>query len=365
MPLFRVGTFRYEAVRKLAVMPSGEVLLLAHRFAMDEPHPGLCLVRRLPNPSTFMGRKRLAEEIQLAFLLHHPSIAQVHLAKIHLRRVHVVMEYVDGPSVDTLVSAAVVRGKPVSEAFALYVGAELADALHHAHSLKGDGGKPLGIIHRDVNPRNVFVGPHGEVKLSNFGAAYSLVIGREESPASLVRGDVAYSSPEYLERVPLTPRSDVFSLGVLLTELLTGRHLFALDVAVRAPQGVTPLRTEYTPSLPLEQMRVLLSSFGPDDVEQAVGAVAPDIRALLHTALRVAPGERFATAADMGEALRAALTKRHPGYGRHEAAAEAARVVAEGGCARDQVEFGESGLYPEGLDEHELKALAKVTPASS
>ncbi|MFY2559341.1 serine/threonine-protein kinase [Corallococcus terminator] len=346
-------------------MPTGEALFLAYRFAMDEPHPGLCLVRRLANPSTYMARKRLAEEIQLAFLLHHPNIAQVHLAKAHRGSLHVVMEYVDGPSVDTLLNAAAVRSKPVSEAFALYLGVELAEALHFAHSSRGKGGELLGIVHRDVNPRHVFVGAHGEVKLSNFGAAYSLVIGREESPASLVRGDVAYASPEYLKKLPLTPRSDVFSLGVLLAELLTRRHLFELDVAVQVPEGATSLRTEYTPSLPLEQMRVLLDSFGPEHIERAVGAMAPDLREVLHTALRVAPEERFATAADMGEALRAALTKRHPGYGRHEAAAEVARVMAEGGFSRDQDESGEGGLFLEGLGEHALDALARITPASS
>ncbi|CAM3394138.1 protein kinase [Corallococcus soli] len=274
--------------------------------------------------------------------------------KVHLDALHVVMESVEGPSLETLVSAGVARGRPVSEAFALYVGAELAEALHHAHTLTREDGQPLGIIHRDVNPRHVYVGAHGEVKLTNFGAAYSLVIGREESPASLVRGDVAYASPEYLERLPLTPRSDVFSLGVLLVELFTGKHPFDVEDVPRRPPGLEPLHTEITPSLPLTQMRVLLASFGPEEVESAVEMLSPDVKELLHAALRANPDERFATAEAMRDVMRVALARRHPGYGRQEAAVEWTRVLAEGSVLRDAVEFGEGGLFPEGLEAHEL-----------
>ncbi|RYZ43381.1 MAG: serine/threonine protein kinase [Myxococcaceae bacterium] len=359
-PLFTVGGVRYEAIRELVRMQTGELLMLARRFAEkgDTLH-GLCFVRRLPNPSTYLRRKRLMEEVQLAFRLNHPGIAQVFLRKVHQGALHVVMEHVDGPSLETLVSAGVARGQPVSEAFALYVGAELAGALHHAHTLAAEDGTPLGIIHRDVSPRHVYVGAQGEVKLMNFGAAYSRVVGREESPASLVRGDVAYASPEYLEKLRLTPRSDVFSLGVLLVELFTGKHPFDVQDVPRSPPGLMPLHVEILPSLPLTQMRVLLSSFGPDDVEAAVAKLSPDVKAVLHAALRAHPEERFATAADLHDVLRAVLSHRFPGYGRPEAAREMARVLAEGGCMRDAVEFGEGGLFPEGLEDHELAALAK------
>ncbi|NPC48264.1 serine/threonine protein kinase [Corallococcus sp. AB032C] len=358
--LFTIDGIRYEAIRELVLMETGEVLMLAQRFTeRGNKLAGYCFVRRLANPSTFMQRTRLGEEIQLAFRLRHPAIATVFHRKVHKGALHAVMEYVDGPSLETLVSAGVARGRPVSEAFALYVGAELAEALHHAHTLTDVDGKSLGVIHRDVNPRHVYVGTQGEVKLTNFGAAYSLVVGREESPASLVRGDVAYASPEYLTRQPLSPRSDVFSLGVLLVELFTGKHLFDVEDVPRPLKGMVRLQPEILPSLPLTQMQVLLDSFGPEDVEEAVDSLSPDVKAMLHVALRANPKERFATAADMRDAMRVALARRHPGYGRQEAAAEWAQVLAEGSALRDEVEFGEERFFPEGLEAHELEGLKR------
>nr|BDT32071.1 serine/threonine protein kinase [Myxococcus sp. MH1] len=351
--LFKVGEVRYDALAELERRQSGEVLLLARRRVRKETLPGRCFVRRLPNPTTYMRRRRLVEEVQLAFRLSHPAIAQVHHLGIYDDALHVVMEYVPGPSVETLVTAGVVRGHPLSEAFALYLGAELAEALHHAHTAVDEDGRPLGVVHRDVNPRHVVVGPHGEVKLMSFGAAFSLLVGREESPESLVRGDVAYASPEYIRRDSLTPRSDVFGLGVLLVELLTGTHLFDVADVPRLPPG-RPLRAEAIPSLPLKQMRALLASFGPDSVEKAVAGLAPDVKVILHKALRANPEERFASAAELRDALRVAQSLRSESYGRQDAAAEVAQVLAEGGRLRDKVEFGEVGLYPEGLDAHEL-----------
>ncbi|NOK17433.1 serine/threonine-protein kinase [Corallococcus carmarthensis] len=348
-PLFTIQGVRYEAIRELVRMRTGELLMLARRHPeQGDPLPGLCFVRRLANPSTTLGRTRLGEEIQRAFRLRHPAIAQVFHRKVHQDSLHVVMEYVDGPSLEMLLSASVARGRPVSEAFALYVGAELAEALHHAHTLTDDAGKPLGIIHRDVNPRHVYVGAHGEVKLANFGASYSVVIGREESAAHLVWDDVAYASPEYLERLPLTPRSDVFSLALLLVELFTGKHPFDVQDVPHPTIRLSPPRVE-VPPLPLTQTRVRLASFGPAQVEAAVKRLSLDVKQLLHAALRIEPQERIATAEDIRDVLRAALVRRHPGYGRQEAANEAARLLAEGSV------FGEGGLFQEELEESERK----------
>ncbi|NOJ81961.1 serine/threonine-protein kinase [Myxococcus xanthus] len=354
--LFDVEGVRYEAVREVEVRSNGEKLLKVERRVADGVLAGLSLVRRIASPSTYMMRKRMIEEVQLAFRLNHPNIAHVFHMQVDEEEdaPYAIMEYVGGPSLETLVCAALVRGQPLSEGFGLYVGAEVADALHYAHTLTSEKGVPLGIVHRDVSPRHIALGLHGEVKVLDFGSAFSLLVGREESPENLLRGDVAYASPEYLRKEGLTPRSDVFSLGVLLVEVLTSKHLFEVrDVPVVAKES--RFVAESQPSLPLQQMQALMEAFTPDVVEKAVGHLSQDIKAVLHTALRRNPEERFATAADMRDALRgvAHAELREP-YGRAEAAKEAARVVSEGGVLRDLVEFGEAGIYPDGLEKHEL-----------
>ncbi|TQF08757.1 serine/threonine protein kinase [Myxococcus llanfairpwllgwyngyllgogerychwyrndrobwllllantysiliogogogochensis] len=354
---FEVEGVRYEGVRQLEVRPNGERLVEVERRVADGVLSGPCLVRQLSSPFTYIQRQRMIEEVQLAFRLTHPNIAQIfHMQADEVEDVaFTVMEYVGGPSMETLVCAALVRGQPLSEGFGLYVGAEVADALHYAHTLTSEDGKPLGIIHRDVSPRHIALGLHGEVKVLDFGAAYSVMVGREESPETLLRGDVAYCCPEYLRMERLTPRSDVFSLGVMLVEVFTGKHLFEVhDLPVVAAKE-TRFRTEVPPSLPLHQMQSLMAAFNPDVVEKAVAHLNEDLKAVLHTALRLNPEERFTTAADMRDALRgvAHAQLREP-YGRAEAIKEAARVVSEGGKLRDKVEFGEAGLYPEGLEKHEL-----------
>ncbi|WP_426747383.1 serine/threonine-protein kinase [Myxococcus faecalis] len=360
--LFVVDGVRYEAVEELEVRSNGERLLKAERRVADGVLAGPCLVRQIASPSTFMMRTRLIEEVQLAFRLNHPNIAQVfHMEVDEDADVpFAVMEYVGGPSLETLVCAALVRGKPLSEGFALYVGADVADALHYAHTLTSEEGAPLGVVHRDVSPRHIALGLHGEVKVLDFGSAFSLMVGREESPENLLRGDVAYASPEYLRKEGLTPRSDVFSLGVLLVEVLTGKHLFEVhDVPVVAKES--RFVVESPPTLPLQQMQALMDTFGPHVVEKAVGHLSEDLKAVLHTALRLNPEERFATAADMRDALRGvAHAQLRAPYGRAEAAKEAALVVSEGGVLRDLVEFGEAGLYPDGLEKHELGLPKKV-----
>jgi serine/threonine-protein kinase len=348
--LFDVDGTTYADVKTLERRGNGEVLILAERH-LPQGQRGLVTLKRLRGPVTFPRKQRLLEEVQLAFRLQHPAIAQVHHLTVHRGVPYVIMEHVDGPSLQTVISLAAMRGQPVPEPFALHVAAEVADALHHAHTLEDDAGRPLRLLHRDVSPRNVRLCQRtGAVKLTDFGAAYSRMVGREETPGLLLKGDVAYASPEYLHGRPMDARSDLFSLGLLLVELLTGRHLFDVD---GLPDGPPPpearVPTDEEPSLPLQQMMAWVDRYGPPEVERAVAGCARATRALLHQVLRRAPAERPATAAALRDALRAAL----PGpYGRPEVAAELARLLSDATVLRDKVELTED-FPPPGLDPHE------------
>ena len=362
-PPLTVDDTTYEFLTLVARRGGREVTWLARRRLRQGP-AGLVAVTRVRSPASFMSRTRLKETALLSLLLRHPAIVQTHHAVVHEGTPHLIQEHVDGPCLDTVVSAAVACGRPVSPGFALYVGSEVAEALHHAHALKDESGRALGVVHRDLCPRNVRVDlGTGAVKLGGFGAAYWLLVGREESPASLLRGDVAYASPEYFEKSPLDARSDVFSLGVTLVELLTGNHPFDVEEGgVHPPEARGRLHTEERPSLPLVRMRAFMAGYGEEQVRRAVADVPASLQLLLARALQREPAARHATAGELRDALRAGLATVAPAYGRTEAAEELALLLAAATVIRDRVEFSESGFWPEGLDSHELRPDGSGTP---
>jgi serine/threonine-protein kinase len=335
--MFVLGGTRYELIRELESRGNGELLLLARRSVQRGPM-GHVAIRTLRSPNQFVHRQRLVDEVKLAFLLHHPAIAQTYHLTIHRGAPHVIMEYVDGPSLDTVISLVAMLERPVSPSFALFVASEVADALHHAHTARDDQGVPLGIIHRDVSPRNLYLDTHGAVKVTHFGAAYSLMVGREETPHLLLKGDVAYASPEYLQGQHLEPSSDVFSLGLVLLELLKGRHLFDVEDPGEARA--------------LHRMRDLIERYEPADVEKAVEGQPEPLKALIHKALRREPAERYATAAGLRDALHALLARMPQPYGRKEASEEISRLISEASAHRDQVELLQEGIFPEALEAH-------------
>lgn len=358
--LFHVEDTRYDFVRVLEQRDDGEVLMLAAR---REKHglSGPVVIRRLRTPATFERRQRLKEEVQLAYRLNHPAIAQVHLFKVQERKPYVIMEYVDGPTLDGVLSLMAMRHRPVSIAFALHVGAEVADALHHAHQLTDGEGRPLGLVHRDVSPRNISVSGDGAVKLTHFGAAYSRLVGREETQGALRKGDVAYASPEYLALRELTSAADLYSLGLVLLELATGRHLFqeAMEEIPEAPEDMpAKVPVEELPSLPLTRLLALMASYTPDAVVRAVSGLPQDFQAVLRRALCREPAGRYATAGQLRDALRACLAHecQAGAYGRQEAAAELARLISEASAMRDEVDLEDARLFPSGLESHELGA---------
>lgn len=353
---FHAGRVEFTFVRALEERSHGEQVLLFRRH-FRHGLSGFVIVKRLQNPKTFELRQRLMEEVQLAFRLNHPAIAQVHHFKVIEKVPHAIMEYVDGPTLNALVTAAVMRGKPLPMPFVLYVACEIADALHYAHTLRDtdNGGKPLGIVHRDVSPRNIRVDwKTGAVKLTDFGAAFSKRIGREETPALLRKGDLMYASPEYLQFREPDARSDLFSLGLVLLEALTNRQFFAF-MSAEVPEGATAdMEPEQTPDIPLVELLALVSSYTPEDVERAVAQLPEGLRAIIHRALKREPAERYATAEELRQEMRAQLVALVPEYGRKEALADVAQVISEASAARSLGEPTERGIYPEGFDEHEF-----------
>ena len=192
----------------------------------------------------------------------------------------IVMEYLPGGDLRTLLKKAKRRGKRFSPAAAVRIARELLSALAYAHVKRDFDGRPLDLIHRDVSPSNILLSYNGEVKLTDFG------IAKASTHTSLfykVKGKIGYMSPEQAKSEPLDHRSDLYSLAVCLYEILTGERLF-----VHA--GITTSADEiYSQPVP--------------SVSKKVPGLPADLDAIVKKALSLSPDARYQTAGEFNEAL--------------------------------------------------------------
>jgi eukaryotic-like serine/threonine-protein kinase len=172
-------------------------------------------------------RAMFASEARLTTGLNHPNLVRVFEAGEHLGVPFMVMEYVDGVSCAKILRTVAGRGERFPEGAALVICAEVLKGLVHAHGAKDAEGESLGIVHRDVSPGNILISRSGRIKLTDFGIARSTQIDHHTDPGQ-VKGKFGYMSPEQvMGDEELDARSDLFSLGVVLTEMLLGRRLFS------------------------------------------------------------------------------------------------------------------------------------------
>ncbi len=168
------------------------------------------------------------DEARLAASLNHQNVAQVFEVGQEHGIHYLAMEYVHGQDMRGLLSKAGADGTRVPLDLALAIVTGAAAGLHHAHERRGNDGVPLGIVHRDVSPSNVMIGYDGSVKLLDFGIAKA-ARRSVETQSGIIKGKFAYMAPEQCRGRPVDPRSDVFSLGILLYEATTQHRCFRAD----------------------------------------------------------------------------------------------------------------------------------------
>jgi eukaryotic-like serine/threonine-protein kinase len=172
-------------------------------------------------------RAMFESEARLTTALNHPNLVRVYEAGEHLGVPFMVMEYVDGVSCAKILRTVASRGERFPAGPALVICAEVLKGLIHAHGASDGSGKALGIVHRDVSPGNILISRSGRIKLADFGIARSTQIDHHTDPGQ-VKGKFGYMSPEQvMGDEELDARSDLFSLGVVLAEMLLGRRLFS------------------------------------------------------------------------------------------------------------------------------------------
>lgn len=200
------------------------------------------------------------DEGKLLSRLRHENIVRTLEVGDEGGQAYIAMELLLGTTVASVQDALVARSTRMHPAIAAYIAARVADALAYAHELTDPAGQPLSLIHRDVNPSNVFVTFEGAVKLFDFGMAKMRDRAMQSSP-NIVKGKLPYLSPEQVMQLPLDSRSDVFALGTTLWELCTARRLFRRDSdmdTVRAVHvGPIPDVREGAPDVPDALARII------------------------------------------------------------------------------------------------------------
>jgi serine/threonine protein kinase len=198
------------------------------------------------------------EEGKLLARLVHPNIVRTLEVGGDSEQDFIAMELMLGKTFAAIHDAVVARNVRLNPEIAAWAAARIADALHYAHELADEYGRPLELVHRDVNPANVFATFQGEVKLFDFGLAK--VTAGEVTGSKILAGKLSYLSPEQIMQKPLDRRSDVFSLGTTLWELLTSKRLFRRESdgeTVRAVQlGPIPDPRSLAPEIPEELARI-------------------------------------------------------------------------------------------------------------
>lgn len=272
----------YKTLRRLGTGGMAEVFL-----ARQEGVAGfrrLAVVKRLLPQFSSMSSvaEMLLDEARIAAQLTHPNIVQIYELGQEEDQYFIAMEYVDGCDLATLARIERRRKSRVPMRLVLRVVAEAAQGLDYAHRQAGFDGRPLNLVHRDVSPHNILCSREGAVKVTDFGIAKA--VGKVQvTEVGVVKGKVHYMSPEQYTGDEVDKRSDVFSLGVVLYQLTTGR----LPRVTRSGQvnmrqvaeGIIPRPSELRPDYPAALERIVMCALAhaPGDRYQDCAGLRDDL----------------------------------------------------------------------------------------
>lgn len=229
-------------------------------------------------------RAAMRREAALVAHVHHPNVARVLDVDDSSGELELVLDYVEGCTlVDLLRTTTLAKGTPDVRAM-LRIVLDAAAGLEAAHRARGEDGRLLGLVHRDVSPQNVLVGLDGIARLTDFGIAAARDREGDATATGVLKGKLGYMAPEYVEHYRADARSDAFSLGVVVWEALAGKRLF------KAPTEIETLK---------KVLRAVVPPLGDERPE-----LAP-LDALLARALSRRPADRFASVADFAAELEA------------------------------------------------------------
>lgn len=281
-PAERTAFGKYNLIARLATGGMGEIFLA--RLTGVAGFEKIVVIKRVLPHLAAQDRfiAMLLDEARIVARLSHPNICQVQELGEVDGEYYIAMEYLEGITVADLLRRLSKQGQVMDPRIVVAMTMQACEGLHAAHELLDRGGQPTNLVHRDVSPSNVFITTAGMVKLLDFGIAKTPDrLARTRTGA--VKGKWAYMSPEQILRQPLDRRSDIFSLGIVTFESLTGWRLFHHPSEYQICRAITetdaPSILNFQPALP------------------------PALAQVVARALSRDPAARFATARDMGRAL--------------------------------------------------------------
>ena len=270
----------YEVLARLATGGMAEIYLArGNSVAGVERYVVLKrILREKASDTSFV--QMFLDEARLAAQLQHPNVAQVYDIGRLGDSYFFTMEYVHGETLRGILQQSVALAKPIPLGCVLAIASGVAAGLHHAHTRHGIDGKPLGIVHRDVSPSNIMASFEGTVKLVDFGVAKA-THRSAETRSGAVKGKISYLSPEQCRGNDVDRRSDLFSLGIVLWEAISGTRLYRRTSDFDAMHAIV---SDEAPRL---------TNFRPD--------VPPELDDLVHKLLAKMPAARYQTGDELHE----------------------------------------------------------------
>lgn len=281
-------------------------------------------------------------ETQVCMAFNHPNLIQIHDFGETAKRAYLAMEYIEGKNLRDLAVAFARENELMPIPMAVNIVEQAARGLHYAHVFKNNAtGERLNMVHRDVSPHNILLSFEGNVKVIDFGIAKAEVENYDATRDGIIKGKVGYLSPEQVEGKKLDARSDIFALGIVLWELLTGRRLFMVpgqsDLAIlqaiqHCDQHIVPPSSANT-RVPRELDAIVMQSLSQD------------------------PAVRFATAEEFASALRRFASANCPAYGAGEVSAGLKKMF------HDRIEEDHRCLQELNLKaQHVLSVVSRMPP---
>ena len=304
---------RYDVILKLASGGMATVWIGTVRgalgfrqlVAIKKPHPHLL------GDDSF--RSEIIAEARLASMIHHANVVDVRDVEIDGESISLIMDYIEGASLGELIIASAAAGKPLPARVAVRIAVDTLAGLHAAHELVDERDRPVGLVHRDVSPQNILVGVDGIARVADFGVAKFARKNVASTSDGSLKGKLAYMAPEYLKGEAIDRRFDVFALGVVLWEALSGERCFRRKSEAETLQA--------------------LLTHEPEAISKMAPQLGTALDGILACALAKGRDERFQNAAAMAAALESAAGAAQLIAGHVEVAAT---VKALAGAAIDE-----------------------------